>query len=148
MLVRLNLSTEDRWTELFAGFSLLHGPVTSGLLAEAQRSAFALVPEDSEDGPNRRAVEITRFLAVAVIRDWRGAVDDETGLPLPVTPETIGAVIDIWPVFRAFSEKIVDARVRVEREKKDLPPLQTGTSGAGPAIAPIATDPARTALPN
>lgn len=147
MLVRLNLSTEDRWTELFGGFAILHGPVTSALLAEAAHAAFALVPDDAEnasDVVNRRAIEITRFIARTVIRDWRGVLDDVTNEPLPVTPETIGAVIDIFPVYTAFNAKIVDARARVEHEKKDLPPLQSGISGAGQTTAPTATDPART----
>lgn len=145
MLVRLNLSLEDRWTELFGGFSILHGPVTSAIMAEAGRAAFALVPEDEEDAPARRAVEVTRFIAKTIIRDWRGVVDDVTGGPIAASPEAISAVIDIWPVYRAFDAKVIDARVRVEREKKGLPTLQSGTSGSEAPIAPIVTDPAPTA---
>lgn len=139
MLVHLDLSREDRWTTLLAGFEVLHGPVTSAMLAEAGHAA------DPELTIEARTVEITRFLAKAVIRDWRGVVDDATGEPLVVSPAAVDAVMDIWPIFRAFNDKIIDARIRIDREKKDLPASQNGTSGQGPDTAPIATDPVPTA---
>ncbi len=135
MLVRLDLSREDRWTSLIAGFEILHGPVTSAMLAEAGHSA------DPDLTIEARTVQITRFLAKAVIRDWRGVVDDATGEPLAVSPEAVDAVMDIWPIFRAFNDKVIDARIRIDREKKDLPTSQNGTSGSAPDIAPTATDP-------
>jgi hypothetical protein len=138
MLVRLDLSREDRWTTLLAGFEVLHGPVTSAMLAEAGHAA------DPELTIEARTVEITRFLAKAVIRDWRGVVDDATGEPLVVSPAAVDAVMDIWPIFRAFNDKIIDARIRIDREKKDLPTSQNGTSGSAPDTAPTATDPAPT----
>lgn len=138
MLVRLDLTLEDRWTTLIAGFDLLHGPVTSAILSEAGHAAMAV--GEGEDPPTleARTVAITKFIAKAVIRDWRGVVNDATGEPLPVTPATIDAVMDVWPVFRAFNERVIDARIRIDREKKDLPPLQNGTSGAEPTTAPTA----------
>lgn len=139
MLVRLDLSREDRWTTLLAGFEVLHGPVTSAMLAEAGHAA------DPELTIEARTVEITRFLAKEVIRDWRGVVDDATGAPLVVSPAAVDAVMDIWPIFRAFNDKIIDARIRIDREKKDWPTSQNGTSGSEPDTAPIVTDPAPTA---
>lgn len=145
MLVRLDLSLEDRWTTLLAGFDILHGPVTSAILAEAGHAASALGEDGAPQTLEARTVAITRFIARAVIRDWRGVVNDATGEPLPVTPETIDAVMQVFPVFVAFNEKVVDARIRIEHEKKDLPPLQNGTSGAGQATAPTAETGAPTA---
>ena len=144
MLVRLDLTLEDRWTTLLAGFDVLHGPVTSAILSEAGHAAMAV--GDGEDQPTMeaRTVAITKFIARAVIRDWRGVVNDATGEALPVTPETVDAVLDVWPIFRAFNERVIDARIRIDREKKGLPPLQNGTSGAEPTTAPTATDPAPT----
>lgn len=146
MLVRLDLTLEDRWTTLLAGFDVLHGPVTSAILAEAGHAANA-VPDEGADKTSieARTVAITKFIARAVIRDWRGVVDDATGDPLPVTAATIDAVMDVWPIFRAFNERIIDARIRIDREKKDLPTLQNGTSGSGPDTAPTATGSAPTA---
>ncbi len=131
MLVRLDLSTADRWTTLIAGFEILHGPVTSAIMAEAGHAATGETIEE-------RTVEITRFLAKAVIRDWRGVGDEATGAPIPVTPDAIDQVMDIWPIFRAFNDKVIDARIRIDREKKDLPTLQNGTSGSDQATAPTA----------
>ena len=138
MLVRLNLSTKDQWTVLIAGFEVLHGPVSSALMAEAGHAAKG-------ETVAARTVEITRFLARHVIRDWRGVVDDATGQPIPVTPDAIDQVMDIWPIFRAFNDRVVDARTRVDREKKDLPTLQPTTSGSEQDIAGTATGSAQTA---
>lgn len=132
MLLRLDLSTEDRWTELFGGFAILHGPVTSALMAAAGHAATGATIEE-------RTVEITKYLARHVIRDWRGAVDDATGEPIPVTPDAVDAVMDNWPIFRAFNDKVIDARIRIDREKKDLPTSQPTTSGSEPATAETAT---------
>lgn len=138
MLVHLDLSTADRWTTLIAGFDILHGPITSAIMAEAGHAATA---ESIEE----RTVEITRYLARQVIRDWRGVVDDATGKALAVSPAAVDAVMDIWPIFRAFNDKVIDARIRIDREKKGLPTSQSGISGSGPDTAPTATDHARTA---
>ena len=151
MLVHLDLSTGDRWTTLIAGFEILHGPVTSAILSEAGHATHLPVveapAEPPEAGVESRVVAITRFIARSVIRDWRGVVDDATGEPLAVSPAAIDAVMDIFPIFRAFNERVIDARIRIDREKKDLPTLQSGTSGSGQDIAPTATDPAPTAPP-
>jgi hypothetical protein len=144
MLVRLDLSLEDRWTTLLAGFDVLHGPVTSAILSEAGHAAMAVSEDGTPQTMEARTVAITRFIARAVIRDWRGVVNDATGEALPVTPETIDAVMDVWPIFRAFNERVIDARIRIDREKKDLPSSQSGISGTGQATAPTATDPAPT----
>jgi hypothetical protein len=145
MLVRLDLTTGDRWTTLIAGFDILHGPVTSAILSEAGHAAMTAGEGEDQPTLEARTVAITKFIARAVIRDWRGVVDDATGEPLPVTPDTIDAVMDVWAIFRAFNERVIDARIRIDREKKGLPPLQNGTSGAEQPTAPTATDPAPTA---
>lgn len=146
MLVRLDLTLEDRWTTLLAGFDVLHGPVTAAILSEAGHAAIA---GEAEGKPTveARTVAITKFIAKAVIRDWRGVVDDATGEPLAVTPETIDAVMDVWPIFRAFNERVIDARIRIDREKKDLSGLPSGTSETAQPTAATATDPAPTVPP-
>lgn len=138
MLVHLDLATEDRWTVLIGDFAVLHGPVTSAIMAEAREACLAVKAEE-------RWAEITKFLARHVIRDWRGVVDEATDLPIPVSPAAVDAVIDIYPIFLAFNAKVIDARIRIDREKKDLPTLQSGTSGSEPAIAPIAPESAPSA---
>lgn len=150
MLVHLDLSTADRWTALIGAFEILHGPVTSAILSEA---GYAVAPVTEADDVNavsvqQRTVMITKFLARTVIRDWRGVVDDETGKDLAVSPAAIDAVMDIWPIFRAFNEKVIDARIRIDREKKDLPTLPNGGSAAGQNTAPTVTDLAPTAPVN
>jgi hypothetical protein len=139
-MIRLNLSNEPKWTTLVGSFEIFHDPVSATVMSIAAREATGERVED-------RIAEITKSVARAVIREWRGVVDDTSGKDVPVTPETVNAVMDIWPIFRAFNERVIDARMRVEREKKDLSPLQNGTSGAAEPIAPTAKAPARTARP-
>ena len=148
MLVHLDFSTADRWTVLFGDFEVLHGPVTSAMMTEAGHATFT---EQVDGAPalmtlEARTVAITKFLARTVIRDWRGIADEATGDVPPLTPATIDAVMDIYPVFRAFNDKVIDSRVRIEREKKSLSKLPNGISATGPDTAPTATDPVPTAL--
>ena len=148
MLVRLDLSTAERWTALIGGFEILHGPVTSAMMAEAGHAANPGLVEGetpTELSIEERTVIITKFLARCVIRDWRGVVNDDTGEVLAVSPAAVDAVMDIWPIFRAFNDKVIDARIRIDREKKDFPASQSGTSGPGPDTAPTVTDLAPTA---
>ena len=148
MLVHLDFSTADRWTVLFGDFEVLHGPVTSAMMTEAGHATLTAQIDGApvEMTLQARAVAITKFLACTVIRDWRGIADEATGDVPPLTPATIDAVMDIYPVFRAFNEKVIDARVRIDREKKSLPILPNGISATGPDTAPTATDPAPIAL--
>lgn len=145
MLVHLDLTTADRWTALIGGFEILHGPVTSAIMTEAGHASGAVGPDDAPVTIEERTVRITKYLARQVIRDWRGIVDDATGEAPAVTPATIDAVMDVYPIFRAFNDKVIDARIRVEREKKSLSTLPSGISGPGPDTAPIVTGPAPTA---
>ncbi|MES2753781.1 MAG: hypothetical protein V4659_03875 [Pseudomonadota bacterium] len=131
MLVRLDLDTSDRWTHLIGDFEILHGPVTAALMTEAGYAATA-------EGVEARTVQVCQFVARAIIRDWRGVVDDATDQPLPVTDATVNAVLDVYPIFRAFNDRVIDARVRIEREKKDSSSLPPGSSDPVPDTAPTA----------
>lgn len=146
MLVHLDLSTADRWTALIGDFEILHGPVTSAIMAEAGRAGFLAFPEQGQ--VEKRTVEIVKFIARSIIRDWRGVVGNEEGVDLVVSPAAIDAVMDIFLIYRAFNEFVIDARVRIDREKKDLPASPSGTSGAEQNIAPTVTDLAPTAPVN
>jgi hypothetical protein len=145
MLIRLDLSTEERWTPLIGEFAILHGPVTSAIMSEAGHASFLPDENPDEVSPQERTARIVRFIARAIIRDWRGVADEATGETPPVTPATVDAVLDIYPIFRAFNERVIDARIRIDREKKGLPTLRNGTSGSEPNTAPTATGSAPTA---
>ena len=54
-------------------------------------------------GANQDALALAMAKAVArrAVLDWEG-VGDAMSQPLPVTPEGIDALLEIWPVFEAF----------------------------------------------
>jgi hypothetical protein len=144
VLVRIDLSRKERWTKLIGDFEILHDPVSATIMLEAGEAAKATVEvadgqvADLHPTIEQKTTFITKFVARSVIRDWRGVVDDATGKPIPVTPDAIDRVFDLFPVFRAFNAKVIDARMRIEREKKSSPILPNGTSDPGGFTAPTA----------
>lgn len=145
MLVRLNLSREDRWTTLFEGFDVLHGPITSAILREAAFRAGEQFSEESIESAVKRSEFITQFVGQMIIRDWRGPVDWDTNEPIKVTPDAIERTLEIPEVFRAFNTFVLDSSSRVAREKKSFPTSQPTTSGSVQDTAATAKKPARRA---
>ena len=114
-MIRLNLSTEPRWVDLLPGLRLKVGPVTTAVMAAA-RSDASLDGLDA-DGPKEvLAVAMAQAVARRVVTDWEGVGDDD-GAPLPVTPEGIDALLNIWPVFESFQEKVLGPYLVLDAEK-------------------------------
>ena len=92
------------------------------------------------------AVELGLIEAVArrVVTGWEG-VGDANGNPVPVTPEGIDALLDIWPVFEAFQTRCLAPHLMLDAEKNASAPSQTGTSARAKATARPAKARARTA---
>ncbi|WP_412509667.1 hypothetical protein [Roseovarius sp. SYSU LYC5161] len=51
-----------------------------------------------------------------VVQDWEG-VGDADGTPLPLTPEGIDALLEIWPIFEAFQTEYIAGALILEQEK-------------------------------
>jgi hypothetical protein len=73
------------------------------------------------------------------VLDWEG-VGDAAGNAVPVTPEGIDALLNIWPVFEAFQTRYVAKGLILDAEKNVSAPLPTGPLAG-------ATDTARPARP-
>jgi hypothetical protein len=71
------------------------------------------------------------------VLDWEG-VGDETGEPLPITPEGIDALLDILPLFEAFQLRYVSKGLLLEQEKNAPGPLPNGTSPGATSTADLA----------
>jgi hypothetical protein len=87
---------------------------------------------------------MAKAVARIAIEDWSG-VGDETGSPIPVSPEGIDALLDIWPVFEAFQTKYVARAMILDAEKNASPPLPTGSSAGAETTVKPAKGRARTA---
>ena len=67
------------------------------------------------ENPELQYGEMIRALARAAITSWEGITID--GEPAPVTPENIDAVMEIWPLFRAFEDKYYARAMLLDEEK-------------------------------
>jgi hypothetical protein len=86
------------------------------------------------------AVALARLAIVA----WEG-VGDAKGNPVEPGPETIPALMDIWPIFEAFQTRYVQKGLLLEQEKNASAPSQPGSGAGARTTAQGARGRARTA---
>ena len=143
-MIRLNLTATPQWLNLAPGLRLLVGPLTTALMVSARVDpAIEALP----GGASQEALALAMAKAVArrAVLDWEG-VGDAMGQPLPVTPEGIDALLEVWPVFEAFQTQYVAKGLILDAEKNVSAPSPTGRSAGATGIAPPAELPAPTAL--
>ena len=140
-MIRLNLTATPEWLDLAPGLRLLVGPLTTALMVSARADAAI---EALPDGASQEALALAMAKAVArrAVLDWEG-VGDGMGNIIPVTPEGIDALLEIWPVFEAFQTQYVAKGLILDAEKNVSAPSPTGPSAGATGIAP----PARGAAP-
>ena len=120
-MLRLNLSTEPRWLDLGHGVRLLVEPLTTAIMLAA-RSDPAIVAaaveadRDTVHSNDDLARIVAKAVARIVVKDWEG-VGDEDGKPLPLTPEGIDALLELWPIFEAFQTKYIAGALILDAEK-------------------------------
>lgn len=142
-MLRLNLSREPDWLDLSPGLRLLLAPMSTALMMAARADPTVQdLPEDASN--DARGMVFARALARRALLDWEG-VGDAEGEPLPVTPEGVDALLDIFPIFDAFQTKYVGKGLMLDAEGNVSAPLPTGTSAGAIATAPPATVSAPTA---
>ena len=99
-MIRLNLTATPEWLDLAPGLRLLVGPLTTALLVSARADlAVETLPEGSTQ--EEMALAMAKSVARRAVLDWEG-VGDDAGNIIPVSPEGIDALLEIWPVFEAF----------------------------------------------
>ncbi len=136
-MYRLNLSREPEWLELAPGLRLLLAPMSTALMMAARTDpAVQELPEDASN--DTRGMVFARALARRALLDWEG-VGDTAGEPLPVTPEGIDALLDIFPIFDAFQTEFVGKGLMLDAEGNASAPSPTGSSVGAIATAPPVT---------
>ena len=60
---------------------------------------------------------VAKAVARIVVKDWDG-VGDEDGQPLPLTPEGIDALLELWPIFEAFQTNYIAGALILDAKKK------------------------------
>ena len=132
-MIRLNLTATPQWLDLAPGLRLLVGPLTTALMVSARADpAIEALPE----GATQEALALTMAKAVArrAVLDWEG-VGDDAGNIVPVSPQGIDALLEIWPVFEAFQTQYVAKGLILDAEKNVSAPLPSGPSAGATATA-------------
>ena len=141
-MIRLNLTATPQWLTLAPGLRLLVGPLTTALMVSARAdTAIETLPETATT--EELALAMAKAVARRAILEWEG-VGDADGDPIPVSPEGIDALLEIWPIFEAFQTGYVAKGLILDAEKNVSAPSPSGPSAVATAIAPHA-HPARAA---
>ena len=138
-MIRLNLTATPEWLDLAPGLRLLVAPLTTALMVSARADpAIEATPEGATQ--EELALAMAKAVARRAVLDWEG-VGDHAGDAVPVSPEGIDALLEIWPVFEAFQTQYVARGLILDAEKNVSAPSPTGPSAG-------ATDTARPASPS
>jgi hypothetical protein len=137
-LIRIDLHAEPRWLDLAGGVRIRGAPLTTAIMAAAR--ADPAVEALGEAPPqDALAIALSKAIAVNVIVGWDG-VGDADGNPVEPGPETIGALLDLWPMFEAFQLEYVAKGLLLEQEKNASAPSPSGTSAGATDTAPPVPD--------
>ena len=118
-MLRLNLSNEPRWLDLGHGVRLLVEPLTTAIMLAARSDPTIIAAAGDAEGSASNddlARIVAKAVARIVVKDWEG-VGDEDGEPLPLTPDGIDALLEIWPIFEAFQTKFIAGALILDAEK-------------------------------
>ena len=142
-MLRLNLAREAAWLDLVLGVRVKVEPLTTAIMVAARTdpAVRAIAPGTPDDSI---AVIFAKAIAARAIVDWEG-VGDADGTPIPVSPDAIDALLDLWPIFEKFQTAYVANGLELEAEKNVSPPSPTGSSVGATATARPVKGIARTA---
>ncbi|MDP2739255.1 MAG: hypothetical protein Q8O82_11310 [Pseudorhodobacter sp.] len=132
-MIRLNLTATPQWLDLAPGLRLRVAPLTTALMVSARADlAIEALPEGASQ--EELALAMAKSVARRAVLDWEG-VGDDAGNLLPVSPEGIDALLEIWPVFEAFQTQYVAKGLILDAEKNVSAPSPTGPSAGATGIA-------------
>ena len=142
-MIRLNLTATPSWLTLAPGLRLQLAPLTTALMVSARADPFIEALPDIAT-LEELALAMAKAVARRAVLDWEG-VGDDAGNIVPVTPEAIDALLEIWPVFEAFQTGYVAKGLILDAEKNVSAPSPSGPSAGASAIAPCVSGAAKTA---
>ena len=143
-MIRLNLTAAPSWLTLAPGLRLRVAPLTTALMVSARADpAIEALPESATQ--EELALAMAKAVARRAVLDWEG-VGDDAGDAVPVSPEGVDALLEIWPVFEAFQAQYVARGLMLDQEKNASAPSPTGPSAGVKDTARPAKLPAPTAL--
>ena len=132
-MLTLDLTNAPFWCDLVPGVRVKLRPLTTALMVAARSDpAIADIPKEART--EEAALAMAKALARFAIFDWEG-IGDAEGEPLPVGPDAIDALLDIWPIFEAFQSLYVAKGLLLDAEKNASSPVPSGSSVGATATA-------------
>ena len=143
-MLTLDLTNAPFWCDLVPGVRVKLRPLTTALMVAA-RSDPAIADLPKEASTEEAALAMAKALARSAILDWEG-IGDAEGESLPVSPDAIDALLEIWPIFEAFQSLYVAKGLLLDAEKNASSPVPSGNSAGATATAQPVNRSAPTAL--
>lgn len=138
-MIRLNMARGAEWLDLGHGVRVQVAPLTTSLLAAARDlPRFRTLPEDA--GPELRQAVFCGCVAVVAVLDWDGVAGPDGADKAPLTPESVQALMDIYPISLVFHREYLARGLLLVTEKNGYAPLPTGTSAGATGTAGPAPD--------
>ena len=135
-MIRLNMTSVPDWLTLALDLRVQVAPLTTALMVSARADpAIEALPDDASR--EELALAMAKAVARRAVLDGEG-VGDEGGNGLPISPEGINALLEIWPIFEAFQTLYVAKGLILDVEKNVSAPLPNGPSAGARVIAPPA----------
>jgi hypothetical protein len=117
-MIRLDLKREPHWLDLGHGVRVHVKPCTTALMmaarAEVQRTPVP--PTIEAQAAGERTAALVKALGRLGIQEWDG-VGDADGKALPITPDGIDALLDLWPMAEAFERLYLGPALLLDAEK-------------------------------
>ena len=141
-MLSLDLTNAPRWHDLAPGVRVQLRPLTTALMVATRNDpAVEAMREDASD--EERAVAFAKALARRAVLAWEG-IGDAEGKSIEPSPDTIDALLDVWPIFEAFQLSYVSNGLLLEQEKNVSAPLPSGPLAGASDTAKPARKSART----
>lgn len=142
-MLKLNLTNTPTWLMLAPGLQLHLAPLSTALMVAAR--ADPLIEDMPETASTEElALAMAKAVARRAVLDWEG-VGDADGNVVPVSPEGIDALLEIWPIFEAFQTEYISKGLLLDAEKNVSAPLPNGSSAGAQTTVTRAKASARTA---
>lgn len=144
-MLKLDRHSGPFWLDLVPGVRVEVEPISvASMLIAREAVAGVLAPGDAAEGEDprevnaRASVALVRTLCRRGIRRWEG-VGDADGNAVAVSPETVDALLAVWPVYDALDLLYVTPALRRSAEKNASARSPVGTSAAvPPTVLPAA----------
>ena len=115
-MIRLELKREPHWLDLGHGVRLHVRPCSTALMMAARAEVQHAAASTASESAGLRSAELLKALARLAVFDWEG-IGDAAGGAAPVTPESVDALMDLWPIASAFESAYLGPALLLDEEK-------------------------------